>query len=127
MSSSTPKTFTGTVTHGKALARTFDIPTANIEPVESIDGLAFGVYVSSVHVDGKTYRGVTNLGNRPTVDDGDRVNLETFILDYRGDLYGKQISVTLNKFIRPEKKFDSVEELMAQIQRDIEQRREQSF
>ncbi len=114
-----PHILTGTVTHGKALARTFDIPTANIEPAENIDGLAYGVYASTVTVDGRNYRGVTNLGVRPTVADGNKANAETFIRDFDGDLYGKRITVTLLEFLRPEKKFDSVEELMEQIRKDI--------
>ena len=114
-----PRVLTGIVVHGKALARTFDIPTANIEPAGNIDGLAYGVYASTVTVDGRNYRGVTNLGVRPTVADGDRVNAETFILDFDGDLYGKRITVTLCVFLRPEKKFNSVEELMEQIRKDI--------
>ncbi|MCR5279458.1 MAG: riboflavin kinase [Lachnospiraceae bacterium] len=114
-----PITLTGPVIHGKALARTFAIPTANIEPAENIDGLDFGVYASEVLVEGRTYLGVSNLGMRPTVADGDRVNLETFILDYHDDLYGKQIAVTLIQFMRPEKKFDSIDQLMEQIHKDI--------
>ena len=116
-----PVVLRGRVLHGKHLATSYNMPTANIEPAENIDGLAFGVYASEVTVDGRQYRGVSNLGIRPTVEDGTRVNLETFILDFDGDLYGQEIAVTLIKFIRPEKKFDSVEELMEQIRRDIEE------
>ena len=115
-----PRTLTGRVAHGKALARKFDIPTANIEPREDVTGLEFGVYFSKVTVDGREYRSITNLGVRPTVQDGSRINAESFIYDFDGDLYGKEISVTLTEFKRPETKFSSVDDLFATIRRDIE-------
>ena len=118
-----PAVLSGTVLHGKHLGQEFRIPTANIEPVENIDGLVYGVYASDVQIGEKVFRGITNLGVRPTVEDGKKVNAETFILDYEGDLYGKQITVTLLKFMRPEQKFDSVEALMEQIRGDIDRRR----
>ncbi len=115
-----PFTISGRVAHGKALARQFDMPTANIEPREDITGLAFGVYFSKVIVDGREYRAITNLGVRPTVQDGSRINAESFIYDFDGDLYDKEISVILTKFKRPETKFSSVDDLFAAIRKDIE-------
>ena len=114
-----PAVLSGRVLHGKGLGQEFDIPTANIEPVENIDGLVYGVYASNVRIGERVFSGVTNLGIRPTVEDGEKVNAETFILDYDGDLYGKEIIVTLFRFMRKEQKFDSVEALMEQIRRDI--------
>ena len=118
-----PAVLSGTVLHGKRLGQEFEIPTANIEPVENIDGLVYGVYASDVRIGERIFSGVTNLGVRPTVEDGEKVNAETFILDYDGDLYGKEITVTLFRFMRKERKFDSVEALMEQIRRDIRSRR----
>jgi riboflavin kinase/FMN adenylyltransferase len=68
-------------------------------------------------IDGKTYVSVTNIGSRPTVG-GHQVRSESWILDLDGDLYGKRITLKFHKFLRPEQKFDSLEELRAQIQHD---------
>ncbi len=114
-----PYTITGTVEHGKGLGTTIDFPTANIVPREDIAGLDFGVYASSVEIDGVFYKAITNLGVKPTVKNDTAVNAESFIKDYSGDLYGKEIEVTLEKFIRGERKFSSVKELSEQISRDV--------
>ena len=115
-----PFTLTGTVTHGRSFGRTIDMPTANIVPKEDVSALSFGVYYSVITVDGASYRAITNLGRRPTVDDGDFVNAESFIYDFEGDLYDKEIAVKLLEFRRPEHKFDSFEELSAAMHGDLE-------
>ena len=71
-------------------------------------------------VDGKLYGGVTNVGKKPTIDGGSPVGVETFLFDLQEDLYGKWIEVQLLDFIRPEKKFDSLEALKEQIEKDKE-------
>ncbi len=115
-----PFTITGTVEHGRSFGRTIDMPTANIIPREDVSELSFGVYYSIITVDGASYRAITNLGRRPTVEDGDFINAESFIYDFRGDLYDRDISVKLLEFRRPEKKFDSFDELSKAMHEDLE-------
>ena len=114
-----PVTLTGAVTPGNKIGRRFSMPTANIYPNENISGLTYGVYYSTITIDGKDYFGITNLGVRPTVSEGNRVNAETFIYDFKGDLYGKIDSVTLLKFRRNEKRFDSLDELYRTVEDDF--------
>ena len=125
---SLPLTITGRVRHGKALGRTIGMPTVNLIPDSIADraflSLPFGVYFSEISADGTVYRGVTNIGIRPTVtadrEDTPSVTVETYIFDFAGDLYGCDISVTLIAFHRPEMRFGSVDELSAQMHRDME-------
>lgn len=102
---------TGRVVAGKQLGRTLGIPTANLLLPEGVLAPLYGVYAA--RVDG--HMAVTNIGVRPTVDDGETVTVESWLLDYDGDLYGRTICVELCSFIRPERKFSSVEELKNQI------------
>ncbi|MFO1106892.1 MAG: bifunctional riboflavin kinase/FAD synthetase [Amaricoccus sp.] len=111
----------GRVAHGDKRGRELGFPTANLW----LDGLhlpRFGVYAVTVDVlDGPSrgrYGGCASLGIRPTFG-GTRPNLETFLLDFAGDLYGAEISVALIAYQRPELKFDSIEPLVAQMQADI--------
>lgn len=114
-----PVTLTGAVTPGNKIGRRFSMPTANIYPNENISGLTYGVYYSTITIDGRGYFSITNLGVRPTVSEGNRVNAETFIYDFQGDLYGKIVSVTLLKFRRNEKRFDSLDELYKTVEDDF--------
>lgn len=112
-------TISGEVVKGQQLGRQIGFRTANlIYPQELID-LPFGVYSVIVHHKGVTYNGITNFGIRPTVSDTHRCSLETHILDFDVDIYGQKISVEFLKMIRPEKKFDSIDDLKAQISLDI--------
>ena len=111
--------FTGVVEHGKALGHTIGFPTVNIYPDSKLLLPKFGVYESNVIVEGKSYKGITNIGIRPTLDDGEKPSLETYILDFDKDIYGQEIKLELINFIREEKKFASVDELKAQIADDI--------
>lgn len=111
---------TGTVLYGKQLGRTIGFPTANIS-VDSGKLLPkFGVYQTKVQIDGKYYKGMTNIGNNPTVDDSDNIFIETHIIDYDGDLYDKEITLEFVKYIRDEKKFSGIEELKNQLNKDKE-------
>ncbi|MBR4863567.1 MAG: bifunctional riboflavin kinase/FAD synthetase [Oscillospiraceae bacterium] len=110
---------TGQVIAGKQLGRTIGVPTANLALPEGLVQPAFGVYACYIHVEGKKYKAVTNVGMRPTVD-GDHVTVEPWILDFEGDLYGKTVSLEFRKFLRPEEKFPSLEALKQQIQKDAE-------
>lgn len=114
-----PYAIHGTVVHGNHIGGAIlGFPTANIIPPPEKLLPPFGVYVSRVTVDGRTYRGITNIGRKPTVEGENPVGVETFIFSLDQDLYGKNIEVQLLNFERPEKKFDSLEELKQQIDRD---------
>lgn len=116
-----PYTLSGTVKHGKALGRKLGFPTANQDfpPFAAIP--RHGVYATECVLDGVRYRGVSNVGNHPTVDAPESaVNCETYLIDYEGDLYGKPLAVSFLRFLRPEKSFASVEELKNQIAKDAE-------
>ena len=117
-----PHILSGTVVSGRKLGRTIGIPTANLELPEELVKPAFGVYACKVRVDGRYYVAVTNIGTRPTVN-GQYVTVEPWILDFDGDLYGKGITLEFHKFLRPEQKFDNLDELKAQIQKDAAETR----
>ena len=78
-----------------------------------------GIYATVCTVDGRQYYGVTNVGTRPTVDDGDNKNVETYIIDFNDDCYDKHVKVEFVKRIRDEKRFETVDALKAQIESDI--------
>ncbi len=107
----------GRVISGRKLGRTLGIPTANIAPKEGLVELRHGVYACRVHLEGGYYMAVTNVGNRPTVN-GHHVTIEPWILDFDGDLYGKDLRLSFHRFLRPEQKFASLDELKAAIGAD---------
>lgn len=107
------------VVHGRQLGRTIGIPTINQAFPENFCLPKFGVYASEVTINSKRYRGVTNIGVKPTVG-SDKPISETWILEYSGDLYGKSVDIRLLAFIREEKKFTSIDELKQQILKDGE-------
>lgn len=110
----------GSVIHGKALGRTIGTPTVNLPIYEGCVVPKNGVYISLLTVGDKKYKGVTNVGVRPTVDDGDHINTETFLLDFEGEIYGSEVTLSLFEYIREEKKFDSTASLARQIIEDSE-------
>lgn len=101
----------GTVVHGRHMGHSLGFPTINqlFSPEDLIP--RFGVYATIVEVDGKEYVGATDIGVKPTVGDGYAPAAETFILDFDGDLYGRNIVIRYYAFLRGEKRFDSLEEL----------------
>lgn len=117
-----PHTLTGQVVPGRALGRTLGIPTANIPLPAGVICPKHGVYACKAHVRGIIYPAVTNIGSRPTVG-GHHVTIEPWILDFDGDLYGQEITLDFYRFLRPEQKFDSLEELKAEIQKNAAQTR----
>lgn len=129
-----PYSMTGTVERGKQLGRTIGIPTANILPEAHKLYPPAGVYASRIRIDRKkhdatydtyrTYYGITNIGDNPTVNDSGSVTIETNIFDFDGDIYGDEIRVELLWRVRGEKRFDSVDELTSQMNRDIEKVKE---
>lgn len=108
------------VVHGKALGRTIGIPTINQYPINKKIILSNGIYATVCTIDGKKYCGVTNVGTRPTVDNNELKNIETHIVNFNSDCYGKSIKVEFLSRIRDEKKFDGIDKLKNQIQQDIE-------
>ncbi len=107
-----------TVVHGRHLGTQLGYPTAN-QVCEKYKLLPKnGVYATRVTIDGQTYRCITNVGAQPTVPKGE-ITVETHIIDFHGDLYGKTLKVEFLYNIRPEKKFSGVDTLVEQIKKDI--------
>ncbi len=102
---------------GNHIGSKMNTPTINLRFADGIILPKFGVYASKVTIDDTEYIGVTNIGIKPTVGDRNLPNCETWLPEYSGgDLYGKTIDVRLKEFIRPEKKFDNLDELKKEIQ-----------
>ena len=108
------------VEHGYERGRTWSFPTINQKIPKGLVLPKFGVYCSKVLIDGKWYSGVTNIGVKPTVNVETAPLAETFIIGYEGDLYGRELELRLYEFVRPERKFDSFDELKAEIGRNTE-------
>ena len=106
----------GKVIHGDKRGRELGFPTANLE-LDASCGLRHGVYAVRVGVGGRRYDGVANFGRRPMFDSG-AVLLEVFLFDFAGDLYGRDIDVAFIDWIREEKLFNSVEELVRNMDND---------
>ena len=120
----TPYYVSGVITHGKSLGHTIGVPTVNIIPEKSKLLPPNGVYYSYVILDGKTYKGMTNIGYKPTVSDEKQLGVETYIYDFDQDIYGKFMEVELLSYRRSEKHFDGIDALISQMQSDIEAGRE---
>ncbi len=113
-----PFSFFAEVLQGDKRGRTIGFPTINQKYPEDLVKLKFGVYKTKVSFDGMEYYGITNIGLRPTFET-DYVISETYIKDFSGDLYGKNVKIEVLEFLREEKKFSSLEELKEQIDKDI--------
>ncbi len=112
-----PHMLSGTVVPGKQLGRTIGVPTANLMyPLELLK-LPHGVYACQVETGGQTYAAVTNIGTRPTVS-GEGLTVESWLLDFAGDLYGKELTISFFSYLRPEYKFPNLSDLQKQIQKD---------
>ena len=109
---------TGRVVYGKQLGRTIGFPTANMD-VEDMAACPMGVYAGLCRVDGKAYRVIINIGKHPTAPEG-APTVEAHLIGYSGDLYGREISVRLIKFLRGEVKFPSLDALKQQLSRDMQ-------
>ena len=113
----------GTVVKGAQLGRTMNYPTANLSLPESCH-LAHGIYAVRLRrADGSLYNGVASYGRRPTFDNGEAL-LETFIFDFSDDLYGEEVQVSLYDYLRGEEKFESMDALIAQMDKDSASARE---
>lgn len=110
---------TGTVESGKKLGRKLGMPTLNLYPPKEKLLPPNGVYFSKVLCGQEEYKGITNIGRKPTVNDTGSVSVETYLYDFKGDIYGREIVTKLLHFKRPEHKFSGVEELKRQMEKDI--------
>ncbi|VBB46766.1 Riboflavin biosynthesis protein RibF [uncultured Paludibacter sp.] len=116
-----PYSFSGKIIKGNQLGRYLGFPTANIK-VDEKDKIIpkIGVYGVRVTVNGKSYKGMMNIGYRPTVEFADDVKIEVNIIDFEGEIYNKTIKIEVLKHIREEKKFKNLNELKIQLQKDRE-------
>ncbi len=112
-----PTKIRGKVAHGNKRGRVLGFPTANLNGAVP---LAYGVYASETRIDGteRVWPSVTSYGTRPTFD-GEDQRVETHILGFMGDIYDREIEVTVLAFIRPERRFESVADLVTAMQGDI--------
>lgn len=115
-----PFMFQGEVIHGQALGRTIGFPTANVLPSEYLRPMR-GVYAVKAKIIGEDIwrDAIANIGNRPTVEGEHHTLIEVHLLDWEGDLYGKKLRTALLGFVRKEKKFDGIESLKQQIEKDV--------
>ena len=111
-----PYFVTGKVIHGRGVGGSIGFPTANLQ-VSGEKLLPLGVYGGRTEIDGKTYRVIVNIGQKPTFG-LDYVNIEAHVLNFDGDLYGKSLKVSLTRFLRPIRKFNGVNELQEQLKQD---------
>ena len=116
-----PHTLSQVVRHGHRIGRTIGVPTVNLTFPQRVLVPSFGVYATRIYLpDGTDYAAVTNVGVRPTVNNGSDVTVEAWILDFDGDLYGQTVRLEFHRHIRDEVRFDSLDALKAQIVRDAE-------
>lgn len=115
-----PFFFKGEVVHGNHIGTGIGFPTVNLVPAKDKLLPPNGVYYSRTLVDGTEYASITNIGRKPTVGDKEKMGVETYLYDFDRDIYGKEIEVFLLSFRRPERKFDSLEQLKEQLRLDVE-------
>ena len=115
-------TILGTVVRGDDFGKKIGFPTANLS-AHNEQFPPNGVYFAEAKLDGAVYPGVANLGYRPTVSSKTERILEIYLLDFARDIYGKHIEVRFIRYLRPEKKFENIEALTRQIERDVQQAR----
>ncbi|MBR2975409.1 MAG: riboflavin kinase [Alistipes sp.] len=106
------------VIHGRKIGRALGFPTANMS-MTGYESVERGVYRSSVEIDGVRYRAMSNVGIRPSVG-GKELLLETHVMEFTGDLYGRRLAVCLEEKIRDEKRFSSIGDLKEQLMRDYD-------
>lgn len=116
-----PHVLTQEVRHGRRIGHTIGVPTVNLTVPPHVLVPSYGVYATRVYLpDGRSYGGVTNVGVRPTVNNGSDVTVEAWLLDFDGDLYGQTVRVEFLKHLRDEVRFDSLDALRDQIALDAE-------
>ena len=116
-----PYAIEGKIVHGREVGRTIGFPTANICPPKEKLLPPKGVYIARIWLNGIAYGGITNIGVRPTLDNGKDVSVETNILEFAGDIYGQQAKVELLHFLRPEQPFSDLRALREAIEQNKRQ------
>ena len=114
-----PYMMIGEVLHGKGLGRTVGMPTANLGLAPNKKKPPEGVYATLTRIDGEVFKGLTNIGRRPSVDNDTKISTETLLLDFSRDIYGKKIELYVCAFIRNVAKFAGLVEVQKQVQKDI--------
>jgi riboflavin kinase / FMN adenylyltransferase len=114
-----PYSFTGNVVHGDAIGRELGFPTANIEidPAKVIPG--DGVYAASATHNGKHYQAALSIGTKPTLHEHGEQTVEVLLIGFKGDLYGEKLTIECLSYLRPQKKFPSLDELRLAIAYDV--------
>lgn len=117
-----PYSFKGYVEKGSGIGRTINFPTANLHVLEKSILLSNGVYGVIVHLQGinKVYFGIMNIGHNPSINYQNNLRIEVNIIDFSGDIYGQTLYIEVVRFLRFEKKFDTKEELISQLNHDKE-------
>lgn len=110
--------FSGVVQHGLRVGSTIGFPTVNLKLPEGIVAPKYGVYGTEITTPEGVFRGITNVGVSPTVKSDNVVSIETNLLGFKGDLYGRRIRIDYLTYIRPERKFATLDELRSQIAKD---------
>lgn len=108
----------GNVVHGRGIGKLVGAPTANLQILSQDSLPPIGVYIAEIMLEGQVYHGVTNIGTRPTVDNDKDISIETFIIDFHRDIYGKEMGVHLFKKLRNLQKFCDFSTLLEQIRQD---------
>lgn len=108
----------GRIVHGRGIGKKAGMPTANLEITNDMAIPKLGVYASKVKFGGSEYTGVTNVGLRPTVDSDKDITIETYILDFDGDIYEETIELELYVLLRRQQKFEDMEMLLEQLHKD---------
>ena len=117
-----PFLFSGEVIYGNQIGRTIGFPTANVNYPEKLVMIPYGVYSVKITVKNTTYRGMMNFGVKPTVNKTISAPVaEVHILDFSGDIYGEIVNIKIEKRIRAERKFPSLDELKKQITKDLKE------
>lgn len=114
---SRPYSLSGKVIHGKKLGRTIGFPTINMEINPSKIIPAKGVYYTNIIINGEIFKGITSVGNNPTVN-GENLTIETYVLNFNNEIYGEEVTLYFISKIRNEIKFNSINELKEQLEKD---------
>jgi riboflavin kinase/FMN adenylyltransferase len=113
----------GRVVEGAARGRNLDMPTANLEPAPDVVVPAGGIYAATARVDGVEHPAAVSIGVRPTFEEAGELKVEAHLIGFGGDLYGKTLRLAFLDRLRDEERFESAEELIEQMRRDVEETR----
>ena len=112
----------GKVIKGQGRGGPLGFPTANLQPLQEMATPGDGIYATWAHIGSRRYMAATSIGVRPTFEEGEHA-IEAFVLDFEGDLYGQQVRLEFVRRLRDEVKFDSVQSLKQQVDKDVDQTR----